>query len=75
MDVDAFIIGGESMAELDANGYLHWKEKMYSESHSGDQDNRFFVDALKSGFIEGKMGARELVFSRNVPPVAKDANT
>lgn len=63
------------MAQLDDGGYQHWKEKLYAEAHANTEDNRFFGAALKSKYIEGQMGAREMTFARNVPPVAKDANT
>lgn len=57
------------------NGYGHWLEKMYAQSHQYTEDNQFFIGALKSAHLEGKMSAREMTFARNVPPVAKDANT
>ena len=41
-----------------------WKEALYAESHAYTQDSRFFVDALKSSHIEGKMSAREMQFTR-----------
>jgi len=57
------------MADVTCPNTPFWREKLYAESHNGDEDARFFTNALKSGFIEGKMGAREMTFGMNMPPV------
>jgi hypothetical protein len=61
--------------DLGEQSHKHWKERVYAEADANTQDNRFFNNALKSQHLEGKMSAREMTFARNVPPVAKDANT
>lgn len=42
----------------------YWQELLYKSATQSDHDARFFHDALKSAHLEGKMGARELSFSK-----------
>ena len=59
------------MAQLDTDSMLHWKEKMYNQSQSQADGHQFLVEAQRAGFLEGKIGLRESIALKNVPPVNK----
>jgi hypothetical protein len=42
----------------------YWQERLYKGTDLYDTDAKFFENSLKSAHIEGKMGARELSFSK-----------
>jgi len=68
------ISGDEEMAELGENSFLHWKEQLYNQRASAGEGHQFFTEALRSAHLEGKVGMRESVAMRNIPPVARDAS-
>ena len=48
-----------------------WKEKVYAESNTTTEDQRFYNNLLKTSAVEGKMSAREMQFTRALgPPVS-----
>ena len=57
-----------SMAALDSDSYLHWKEHLYKSAQRQSDSADFFSDALRSQHLEGKVGMRESVAIRNLPP-------
>ena len=54
-----------------SNGY--WIEDMRNESAARREGARFWTDAQRSQFIEGKIGMRESIALKNVPPIAATA--
>jgi hypothetical protein len=58
----------KSMAALDSDSYLHWKEHLYKSGQRQSDSADFFSDALRSQHLEGKVGMRESVAIRNLPP-------
>jgi hypothetical protein len=42
----------------------YWHERLYKSSDKYDADSQWFENALKSQHLEGKMGAREIAYSK-----------
>ena len=42
----------------------YWYQRLYKGADQSDHDARFWHDALKSNYMEGKMGAREQAFAK-----------
>lgn len=42
----------------------YWQERLYKSADNYDADSKFFENSQKSAHIEGKMGAREMTFSK-----------
>ena len=42
----------------------YWQEKMYMAATKYETDSNFWENMGKSAYLEGKMGARELSFSK-----------
>lgn len=42
----------------------YWQEKLYASTHLYDTDSKFWENMGKSSYLEGKMGAREMAFSK-----------
>lgn len=64
----------DTMPALDQDSFLHWKENLYNQRASAGEGHQFFIEALRSGHLEGKMGMRESIAARNLPPVAADGS-
>ena len=62
------IIKEPRMAALDPDSALHWKEHLYKSAQRQSDSSDFFSDALRSQHLEGKVGMRESVAIRNLPP-------
>jgi hypothetical protein len=58
----------DDMASLDENSYLHWKEDLYNHAAQRREGAEFFVEALRSAYMEGKVGYRESLALMNNPP-------
>ena len=41
-----------------------WQERMYLSVDKYDTDAKFFENSLKNSHLEGKLSAREMVFSK-----------
>ena len=42
----------------------YWQERLYKFTDHYDTDSKFFENAQKGGFLEGKMSAREMTFAK-----------
>ena len=42
----------------------YWQERLYKFTDHYDVDAKFFENAQKGGFLEGKMSAREMTFAK-----------
>lgn len=73
IDLDVPDSGELTMAALDENSFLHWKEHLYKSTQRMSDGADFVTEQGRMGMLEGKMGVRETVGLRNVPPVAADA--
>lgn len=58
---------------LDDASNEFWKEDLRNEAASRREGTRFWTDAQRSAFIEGKVGLRESVAMKNIPPQAPTA--
>ena len=56
------------MAALDSDSALHWKEHLYKSAQRQSDSADFFSNSLSSQHLEGKVGMRESVAVRNLPP-------
>ena len=61
----------DSMAttELDGASNEYWREDLRSHSGMRRDSSLFWSDAQRSAFLEGKVGMRESVAMRNIPPI------
>ena len=55
--------------ELDQASNEFWREDLRNEAAARREAARFWTDAQRSAFLEGKVGMRESVAMRNIPPV------
>jgi hypothetical protein len=61
------------MAALDENSFLHWKEQLYKSAQRMSDGADFVTEQGRLGMLEGKVGMRESVAMRNIPPIAADS--
>lgn len=62
------ILENDDMAELDKDSFLHWKEKAYAIADREQAGAGFASESLRLGFMEGKVGFRESIAMKNLPP-------
>lgn len=58
-----------AVTELDSASNEFWREDLRNEAAARREGARFWTDAQRSAFLEGKVGMRESVAMRNIPPV------
>jgi len=61
--------GGDAMAALDQDSFLHWKEHLYKSAQRMSDGADFVTEAIRTNYMEGKVGYRESIAMTNLPPV------
>ena len=56
--------GENDMADQASVNGLYWQEQMYGLQTQYGLDSKFAENAQKLGFLDGKMGGRELAYSK-----------
>ena len=69
-DLNIPLPGDNDVAQttLDDASNEFWREDLRNEAASRREGARFWTDAMRSAFIEGKVGLRESVAMKNIPP-------
>jgi hypothetical protein len=59
----------KQMAKLDEDSMLHWKEQLYKTAQAANDGHTFVMEQGRLNFLEGKVGLRESIALKNVPPI------
>ena len=55
--------------------FQYWTGQTLQQNHMVNQGHQFFLEAQRAGFLEGKVGMRESVALKNLPPLAPSGST
>ena len=55
--------------DIQCSSWQYYNNRSLEVMHHADQAHHFWTDAQRSAFLEGKVGMRESVAMRNIPPI------